>query len=330
MKRSGHLLYDLEELNPLITNLPPQVQADYLQRFGDSIIRPYKREVLAQLDAQPQATPLPALSERTTSPYGLKLLQAQAHISRHNTNPSLDAAVYFQAQADNLRCVTQQDAQLKAQAEDGTACARASAQAFFLKSAQAVALLWTVCVLCLFIGLGLALTSYDPSELNEAVHARLTALSAYHDQPSSGLGPQAVSTSIWADAPLSDSLLTMVLKGSELLAQESALQDLGGTPQQVMPRTDPELEAYERVLLQQGVVPPEADSAAIARYYLPETLQGVDYYQLQPTYQPARVLQPNYQELSALRLRDSHAPAEPNERPLVPILSDEVAPLTTR
>ena len=36
MKRSGHLLYDLEELNPLITNLPPQVQADYLQRFGDS------------------------------------------------------------------------------------------------------------------------------------------------------------------------------------------------------------------------------------------------------------------------------------------------------
>ena len=60
-------LYDLEELNPLITNMPPEVQVQYFQRFGPGLIRPFKRSVLDQLTRRAWAPPDHRAATRSAS-----------------------------------------------------------------------------------------------------------------------------------------------------------------------------------------------------------------------------------------------------------------------
>ena len=182
----------------------------------------------------------------------------------------------------------------------------------------------------MILGLSLGLiTSSDDAEHLNAITTEVSHLATNHSSDTVSLGSNPViPLSLLADNAIKANHTSMVLKGPELLSHEAALQDVGGTCVQTSPQGDPELAEYERILLEHGVVPSDAHSAAIARYYLPENLSHVDYYVRARTYQPPRaLLQPDYTQLNALQLRDQAGSSAPAQH-LAPLFFDPATPLT--
>ena len=318
-------LYDLEELNPLITNMPPEVQVQYFQRFGPGLIRPFKRSVLDQLTRRPLPRPLPQVSEQLTAQPGLRLITAQQRAVHPTITAQQVAAVAYQVTKQRLH---QQDLALQAQAQDGKDKAQAAAQHFFAQSLRSVGALLLSGLMILGLSLGLITSSDDTEHLN-AIATEVSHLATNHSSDTVSLGSNpVVPLSLLADDATQANLTSMVLKGPELLSHEAALQDVGGNCVQTSPQGDPELAEYERILLEHGVVPSDAHSAAIARYYLPEHLSHVDYYVRARTYQPPRtLLQPDYTQLNALQLRDQAGSSAPAQH-LAPLFFDPATPLT--
>ena len=318
-------LYDLEELNPLITNMPPEVQAQYLQRFGPGLIRPFKRKIILQVMRRKVVRTIPQVPEPCTSTQGLRLITAQ----QRATHPTITSQqVRYVAYKVTRHCLQQQDLALREQAQDGKDEAQAAAQHGGTQSLRSVGLLLLSGLLFLGLILGLLTPSGAPEQLN-AITTEVTHLAASPSYNAVSLSPTTeIPPSVLADNATQANHTLMVLKGPQLLSQELSLQEVGGTCVQTMPQGDPELAAYERLLLEQGVVPIDAHSDAIARYYLPEHLSQVDYYVRARTYQPPRTqLQPDYTQLHALKLRDQAGSIAP-EQYLTPLFYDPATPLT--
>lgn len=318
-------LYDIDELNPLITNMPPEVQVQYLKRFGPSLIRPFKRTVIAQMTKRQAPTPVPQVDEQLTDYQGLRQLTAQQRLADPNIIPQ---QVAYEAYTATQQCLQAQEAALQGWAQSGQTQTQAAARHFFTQSLCGVGALMSAGLIALGLSLGLIASSSHTEHLN-ALATQVMNLETAPSYDAVSLTPTFTTyTSVLADQATQANLTTMVLKGPELLNQEAALQDVGGNSVQLQPQADPELASYERLLLEHGVVPLDASSAAIARYYLPEHLSHVDYYMRAHTFQaPSTKLRADCTQLQALKLKDQ-ATDSAAEHHLAPLFNDLVTPLS--
>ncbi len=376
MPKPAHTLFDLEELNPYLTNVPPEEQVELMERLGPEVMRPFKPQVQAHLtsdqaeldDAAP-ATPLEQeccdITQTLLTPAGQKLLHAKCRLrlaARYPQAAPQEQAALEQQLQHELNELTQtaaQQGELPAnfffnylngttapdhppkaapapeQAQAPTAGQRWLAQTLITGHATIFmmgggfllfALLWLV------IGTQVTPIADIETRLKQLEHT-ITA-----PVPSASLSPETQATvptdsaptvaaptttawciAPWPDEPLAQSLERMVLKGPELLEQEARFQDLGGSAQALSTGNyDPERAANEQLLLHYGVVPKDASSAAIARYYLPERLQASDYYVTDRDFDPHLVSTttwcPNLAALNTPHLRDACTQGAPEPR----------------
>lgn len=384
MPKPAHTLFDLEELNPYLTNVPPEEQVELMERLGPEVMRPFKPQVqlpvpahLTSVQDDPKgaehAAPMEQeyydISNTLLTPAGQKLLHAKCRLKLSErypqATPQKQAALEQQLKQE-LTELTQTAAQQGAQqgvlpanfflnylndipapllpqkaapapeqAQAPTAGQRWLAQTLGTRHAPRfmlgggfilLALIWLV------IGTQVTPIADIETRLKQLEHT-LTA-----PVPSTSLSPtpqgaaptdssptSAASTTTawciapWPDEPLAQSLERMVLKGPELLEQEARFQDLGGSAQALSTGNyDPERAANEQLLLHYGVVPKDARSAAIARYYLPQRLQASDYYVTDRDFDPHLVSTttwcPNLAALNTLQLRDACTQGAPEPR----------------
>lgn len=330
--------YDLEEISPLNTNMPLEVLAQYVDSYGSTIMRPFTQEVKEQMAKQPQVKPFPELPPRLLTPHGIAQLCAGHYenmMSAEEDLNHLDAKVAAQVKAaavEQLKLDLKSiDEAQQAYLDEGKAKSQASAQQLYCQSWNAVGAILASGILLTSMAFALLYSTEQAAPLTQI--EVLTQLSK--PQPSSpSLGPNTAppkSLIAQGDETLAQSLERMLDKGAELLAQEARFQELGGNS--IMVATEAEakyadLRYYEQVLLTSGVVPLEASSGAIARYYLPEGLQDADYYVESPSFDPAQVTYYHHvldlKHLHSLRLRDDDKTV--TERKLVAILRDSAAP----
>lgn len=381
MPKPAHTLFDLEELNPYLTNVPPEEQVELMERLGPEVMRPFKPQVqlpvpahLTSVQDDPEgAAPMEQeyydISNTLLTPAGQKLLHAKCRLKLSERYPQAtpqEQAALEQQLKQELTELTQTAAHQGAQQgvlpanfflnylNDTNAPNQAATAAPATELAAApttrerllaqtlitghatifmmgggfllFALLWLV------IGTQVTPIADIETRLKQLEHT-ITA-----PVPSASLSPETQATvptdsaptvaaptttawciAPWPDEPLAQSLERMVLKGPELLEQEARFQDLGGSAQALSTGNyDQERAANEQLLLQYGVVPKDARSAAIARYYLPERLQASDYYVTDRDFDPHLVSTttwcPNLAALNTPHLRDACTQGAPEPR----------------
>lgn len=376
MPKPAHTLFDLEELNPYLTNVPPEEQVELMERLGPEVMRPFKPQVQAHLtsdqaeldDAAP-ATPLEQeccdITQTLLTPAGQKLLHAKCRLrlaARYPQAAPQEQAALEQQLQHELNELTQtaaQQGELPAnfffnylndmpapllpqkavpapeQAQEPSAGQRLLAQTLGTRHAPRFMLGGGFILLALIL---LVFRAQIPPSAAIATHleqlkhsitlpvpsARLSsdpqgAVLTASDPTDSDLTASAWCLAVWPDETLPQSLERMVLKGPELLEQEARFQDLGGSAQALSTgSSDPERAANEQLLLHYGVVPKDARSAAIARYYLPQRLQASDYYVTDLNFDPhlvsATTWGPDLTALNTPQLRDAVTQGAPEPR----------------
>ena len=386
MPKPAHTLFDLEELNPYLTNVPPEEQVELMERLGPEVMRPFKPQVQAHLasdqaeldDAAP-ATPLEQeccdITQTLLTPAGQKLLHAKCRLrlaARYPLAAPQEQAALEQQLQHELNELTQtaaQQGELPAnfffnylndmpapllppkaapapeQAQEPTVYQRLLAQTLGTRHAPRFMLGGGFILLALIL---LVFRAQVPQSAAIATHleqlkhsitlpvpsARLSSAPqgavltdsaptdsdpTDSDLTDSDLTASAWCLAVWPDETLPQSLERMVLKGPELLEQEARFQDLGGSAQALSTGNyDPERAANEQLLLHYGVVPKDARSAAIARYYLPQRLQASDYYVTDLNFDPhlvsATTWGPDFTALNTPHLRDAVTQGAPEPR----------------
>lgn len=381
MPKPAHTLFDLEELNPYLTNVPPEEQVELMERLGPEVMRPFKPQVQAhltsdqaELDGAAPATPLEQeccdITQTLLTPAGQKLLHAKCRLrlaARYPQAAPQEQAALEQQLQHELNELTQtaaQQGELPANfffnylndmpapllpqkaapapehTQAPTVYQRLLAQTLGTEHAPRFMLGGGFILLALIL---LVFRAQVPQSAAIATHLEQLKHSITLPVPSVRLssGPQgAVLTAsapqgavltdsdltasawflaVWPDETLPQSLERMVLKGPELLEQEARFQDLGGSAQALSTGNyDPERAANEQLLLHYGVVPKDARSAAIARYYLPQRLQASDYYVTNRDFDPhlvsATTWCPNLTALNTPQLRDAVTQGAPEPR----------------
>lgn len=386
MPKPAHTLFDLEELNPYLTNVPPEEQVELMERLGPEVMRPFKPQVQAHLtsdqaeldDAAP-ATPLEQeccdITQTLLTPAGQKLLHAKCRLrlaARYPQAAPQEQAALEQQLQHELNELTQtaaQQGELPAnfffnylndipapllpqkaapapeQAQEPSAGQRLLAQTLGTRHAPRFMLGGGFILLALIL---LVFRAQVPQSAAIATHLEQLKHSITLPVPSVRLSPPSHSAvltdsdptdsdltasawclAVWPDETLPQSLERMVLKGPELLEQEARFQDLGGSAQALSTGNyDPERAANEQLLLHYGVVPKDARSAAIARYYLPQRLQASDYYVTDRDFDPHLVSTttwcPNLAALNTLQLRDACTQGAPEPRLHLAVCADVI------
>lgn len=371
MPKPAHTLFDLEELNPYLTNVPPEEQVELMERLGPEVMRPFKPQVQAhltsdqaELDGAAPATPLEQeccdITQTLLTPAGQKLLHAKCRLrlaARYPQAAPQEQAALEQQLQHELNELTQtaaQQGELPAnfffnylndmpapllppkaapapeQAQEPSVYQRLLAQTLGTEHAPRFMLGGGFILLALIL---LVFRAQVPQSATIATHLEQLKHSITLPVPSARLSPPAPSAvltdsdltasawclAVWPDETLPQSLERMVLKGPELLEQEARFQDLGGSAQALSTGNyDPERAANEQLLLHYGVVPKDARSAAIARYYLPQRLQASDYYVTDLNFDPhlvsATTWGPDLTALNTPQLRDAVTQGAPEPR----------------
>lgn len=386
MPKPAHTLFDLEELNPYLTNVPPEEQVELMERLGPEVMRPFKPQVQAhltsdqaELDGAAPATPLEQeccdITQTLLTPAGQKLLHAKCRLrlaARYPQAAPQEQAALEQQLQHELNELTQtaaQQGELPANfffnylndmpapllpqkaapapehTQAPTVYQRLLAQTLGTRHAPMFMLGGGFILLALIL---LVFRAQVPQSAAIATHleqlkhsitlpvpsARLSSAPqgavltdsaptdsdpTDSDLTDSDLTASAWCLAVWPDETLPQSLERMVLKGPELLEQEARFQDLGGSAQALSTgSSDPERAANEQLLLHYGVVPKDARSAAIARYYLPQRLQASDYYVTNRDFDPhlvsATTWGPDLTALNTPQLRDAVTQGAPEPR----------------